>query len=156
MNKPALPAPMDVRVSSLHFASIFEPNSHDNRYGVAVPWADLEASGEPLCNILAEPILKAKGSSWGLVNLRSNRKPRIYPGNGDPQDLIDLWAKADAMNIPRAALLTGRQAILHLCFWEKTRNYQNGSVGVSLNAITIDTTAIEFPGPLDELYTSED
>lgn len=161
MTSPILP-PMSFDVSRVHFPGIFDaehiPGSDPEglqRYGVAVPWEDLDEV-EVVRDVLAAPILKARSSLWGLVNLRSARRPRVYAASGKVQDLIDLWAVADAGNVSRDSLFIGLPMTLHVCFWEKTRGANRGDIGVSLNAITVDTAAISIPGPLDELPSFKD
>lgn len=142
---PKFPAPMSFDVSAIRFPEIVQ--NKDNIYGVAVPWKDLPAT---LAEVMAEQVMKAKSTTWGVVNIRSGRVPRLYAKSGDINDLIVFRQRVETMNMTLETALIGVPATLHVVFWEKTRHGSAGEIGVSLNALTIDPAAISLPGPLDD------
>jgi hypothetical protein len=131
-----LPAPMMLDISSTHYANFLTPEEGSPvsrpMYGLAVRWTDLIA---PLTDIMAEPIMKAKSTKMGLVNLRSSRPPSIHGQDPNNADLIRFRQELDAVNIQ-----------IYVEFWEKTRTAY-GEIGVSLSAIKINPSKIEIPSP---------
>jgi hypothetical protein len=150
---PNMPEPIHFPVCSLHFAGVYSPltgptgNPQASSYGVAVPWQDLP---ERLADIMFDDVQRAKASSWGLVNFRSNRKPRVYGMRGDNSDLIDFHAKIEAMNMPFESCIAGVPGELFVTFWDKTKSPQ-GQIGVALESIRINPSLIELPGFTDVL-----
>lgn len=147
MDKPPLPAPMSFDVPTMHYPNVDKEDPTNGKFGLAVPWQSIP---EPLASIMGEQIMKAKASSWGLVNLRTARKPRLHGIAPDQSDLVAFRQRIWAMNLSVESMLIGRPATLHVVFWEKTQGRMGGEIGVSLNSIVIDPAKIDFPTPEDE------
>jgi hypothetical protein len=138
---------MMLDISSTHYANFLTPEEGSPvsrpMYGLAVRWTDLIA---PLTDIMAEPIMKAKSTKMGLVNLRSSRPPSIHGQDPNNADLIRFRQELDAVNIPLEMVLIGEPIQIYVEFWEKTRTAY-GEIGVSLSAIKINPSKIEIPSP---------
>ena len=104
---PKFPPPMSFDVSAIRFPEIVQ--NKDNSYGVAVPWKDLPAT---LAEVMAEQVMKAKSTTWGIVNIRSGRVPRLYAKSGDINDLIVFRQRVEAMNMTLEMALIGVPATL--------------------------------------------
>lgn len=140
---------MVVAVSSAHFMNLVTPNPTDMPsapYGIAVPWKDLV---HPLDEIMAEQIMWAKGTKWGLVNLRSSRSPQICGMEPNNTDLIRFRQELDAVNLSIESILVDQPVEIYIEFWEKTRTAV-AEIGVSFSAIRIDPSKIEIPNPFSE------
>lgn len=137
-----LPEPVVIPVSSFHYCHFDEPDPVNNKYGFALPWQDLP---ERVADVLFDMVQAAKASKWGLVNLRTNRPPRIYGMKPDNSDMIDYRQRTRSLNMPPFMGLIGQPGEAFVSFWEKTNHPTPGALGVSLNCIRFDPSKIVLP-----------
>lgn len=134
---------MVIEVSSFHFCHFDQPDPHNGKYGFALPWEDLP---ERVAEIMYDSVLSAKASKWGLVNLRTNRAPRVYGIKPDNSDMIAYRQLTSSMNLPPFLGLVGQPGQAFISFWEKTNTTNPGQLGVSLNCVRFDPSKVQLPG----------
>lgn len=143
----SLPQPVVIPVSSFHYCNFDTPDTNSNKYGFALPWQDLP---ERVADVMYESVQSAKASKWGLVNLRTNRPPRVYGMEPDNADMIAYRQLTSSMNMPPFMGLVGQPGEAFVSFWEKTNSAVPGALGVSLNCVRFDPSKIVLPG-FDEM-----
>ena len=136
------PDAMIFPVALMQFPMVSKGDAMFDNYGVSVPWEDLP---ERLAEIMGEQVLKAKGSRWGLVALRSKVKPRLYGVEADNSDMVRFRQRLEATNMSIDSGLIGQAGTIHVTFWEKTKGPHEGEIGVSLEAIQINPAQVTLP-----------
>jgi hypothetical protein len=146
-----LPDPVTFHTGGLRFTHLTSPDESGG-YSIAVPWSDLP---EVLLDVCAESVMRAKSSTWGLVNFRTQIPPMLHGMDADNADLIALRQRLDATNIALERLLVDQLTQVSITFWRKRSGAQGSAtgdqIGTSLNAIQFDPGKLKFPAFGEEL-----